>query len=435
MFFLGISASIFDAFIVYFFFKELLGRKHRSPSIIYYSAYIIMEVFLMSLGIIFEGDFSTPRMFAVTGSSFLFLGIIAAMHRCRVRNMILAVISFQIYACIAEAAIYFLFTVLPDDISYILLNGVGYGLIGSKIFLSFLINVTVLICSKKKKQADSVYTLLVLIMPVLSLIILITIPGSDKLTETQALISSIGMAGILFANIANYYLIERLVYINDLKQNNIRLENQLVFQAEKYRQISASYRTSQSIIHDIKKHFLYIQNSIKLNELDGLSHYMSDSINELENAYSIINTGNLVIDSLVSNYMAIASHENIKFDTDINIVKENIEISDYDLCIILGNLLDNALNACRKLAPHAEKKIIIHMATFEHHFLIDITNTYSKANANDSKDNLLHGYGTVNVEKTTNKNLGTYVVYEEGDCYRATVSLPINLPANLKPIQ
>lgn len=60
----------------------------------------------------------------------------------------------------------------------------------------------------------------------------------------------------------------------------------------------------------------------------------------MEQHYIRINTGNLVIDAFVSNYMTIAQNDNIHFDTKIQIIPSRIPTDDYDPCIIIGNLLD-----------------------------------------------------------------------------------------------
>ena len=53
----------------------------------------------------------------------------------------------------------------------------------------------------------------------------------------------------------------------------------------------------------------------------------------MEQTFNRINTGNLVIDSFVSNYMMLAEHNNIVFKTNIKVDLDNIQISDYDFSI------------------------------------------------------------------------------------------------------
>ena len=57
--------------------------------------------------------------------------------------------------------------------------------------------------------------------------------------------------------------------------------------------------------------------------------------------------GNLVIDSFVGYCMNITTELGIRFETNIQIDQSAIPVDDYDLSIIIGNLLDNSINECR----------------------------------------------------------------------------------------
>ena len=100
-------------------------------------------------------------------------------------------------------------------------------------------------------------------------------------------------------------------------------------------------------MHDTKKHYFYIEECVKKGNYDVIEDYLKKSMEDIEQSYNRINTGNLVIDAFVSNHMSIAEKENIEFRTDIQVSLSNIQIDDYDFSIILGNLLDNCLNAVK----------------------------------------------------------------------------------------
>ena len=88
---------------------------------------------------------------------------------------------------------------------------------------------------------------------------------------------------------------------------------------------------------------------IEQQDFDEAKQYIGTAIEHIDRSYKRINTGFLPIDALVSNALNIAGANNITFKSDIKIEKERINIERYDLCVALGNLLDNSIAACRTL--------------------------------------------------------------------------------------
>lgn len=118
-----------------------------------------------------------------------------------------------------------------------------------------------------------------------------------------------------------------------------------------------------------------------------------------ETTYVKINAGNLVIDSFLSNYITVAKNEGIQINTDINIHPDQIPVNDYDLCVILGNLLDNSLEACRHINIPDSRYINIRIYVNDHNnFIIHTANTYCRnADSEKSKHNLQHDFGLANI--------------------------------------
>ncbi len=130
---------------------------------------------------------------------------------------------------------------------------------------------------------------------------------------------------------------------------------------------------------------------------------------DIEDTYTEINTGNLVIGAFVSNFKNIAETNGISFSPTLKIDANRIPINDYDLCVILGNLLDNSFNACRKNAA-GHNYIALTISVNENDiFYIHIENTYDPAEECASRpktDFLKHGYGMDNIETIVEKNHG-----------------------------
>lgn len=107
-----------------------------------------------------------------------------------------------------------------------------------------------------------------------------------------------------------------------------------------------------------------------------------------------------------------------------------IPVNDYHLTIILGNLLDNALNACN---GQIGAQIKVAIRTVDGTFTIHIANTYviadSQKSPNDfDKIDFIHGYGLKNVKDSAEACGGFCVIHHENDVYSAIVIIPILNP-------
>ena len=81
-----------------------------------------------------------------------------------------------------------------------------------------------------------------------------------------------------------------------------KLQQQIEFQASKYQQIAAAYRDTRRIVHDVKKHYFFMQDCIQKEQYLPIQNYLTEAINDLENSYNTVNTGHLVVDSLLNNF-------------------------------------------------------------------------------------------------------------------------------------
>ena len=152
--------------------------------------------------------------------------------------------------------------------------------------------------------------------------------------------------------------------------------------------------------------------------------YLTSYSDALEKTYIKINTGNLVIDSLITNYNDMAAYSDIRFIYNLEVDNARIPLPDYDLCIVLGNLLDNSLHACEHL-PAGNSFIKVNIVSDRtDRFVIIIENTYSQIGSHSGHHSFDHGYGLDNVRQVTEAHHGLMKT-DAADTYKATVIIPI----------
>ena len=207
------------------------------------------------------------------------------------------------------------------------------------------------------------------------------------------------------------------------------MEQQFAFQEQKYEQASQSFRSISSVIHDTNKHLVYLNECVERREFDEAKRYIGTAIEHIDKSYKRINTGFLPIDALVSNSLNIAEANNITFKSDIKIEKERICIERYDLCVALGNLLDNAVEACKKVSNPDDRIISVSIVTDDNSMVIHIENSAERMKGTDfktdKKDKLLHGYGISNVKAISEKYGGVFTIERRESSCEATLIFPI----------
>lgn len=187
-----------------------------------------------------------------------------------------------------------------------------------------------------------------------------------------------------------------------------------------YRSMAEQYRDQVNVRHDMKNHLISLSALADRNEWEKLSDYLSKICSEglIEN--NEIDTGNSIINALISAKRQTAVCKSIKFACDINI-KQPLAADEYDLCVIFGNILDNAIKA----AGDAENEQFVSVRTeaVKNYLVINVKN--SAVNLPDRFDIQNYGTGLMNVRKTVEKGKGIMEIRTNSGYFEISILLPL----------
>ena len=197
-------------------------------------------------------------------------------------------------------------------------------------------------------------------------------------------------------------------------------EDILKKEIEHYRSMAEQFRDQVNVRHDMKNHLISMSALAEQNEWEKLSDYLSKLCTDglIEN--NVIDTGNPVIDAFVSIKRQIAADKNIKFVCDMNI-KQPLAADDYDLCVIFGNILDNAIKAAEN--AKTEQFVSIHTEAVKNSLVINVKN--SAEYLPDRFDTHNYGTGLMNVRKTVEKGKGIMEIQTNSGCFEISILLPL----------
>ena len=138
-------------------------------------------------------------------------------------------------------------------------------------------------------------------------------------------------------------------------KERLQLEKDLTLQQNHYVELANRIEEARKSRHDFKHHITLVHQYLDTKDYDGLREYCNGLQTHNNLHVSIPYTGNPAIDGIVYHYATIAKENGIDFDyKKIN----PPEISNIDLCTLLGNALDNAVTACKNVKENPFIKII-----------------------------------------------------------------------------
>lgn len=158
----------------------------------------------------------------------------------------------------------------------------------------------------------------------------------------------------------------------------------------------------KSIRHDLKNHLLSIYAKLNKKEYIQCQQYVSKMLDNVKISSTFeFDTGNTVLDAILSAKKDEAEKKNISFNTNLRI-PHNLPICEDDICIIFGNALDNAIEACEKVEYDPYIEILMSydsdslVCKIENSCVDDFPVITTK------KDIKNHGIGRLNIEKSLN---------------------------------
>lgn len=246
------------------------------------------------------------------------------------------------------------------------------------------------------KMLYNIYPILVIVIPAILLLSLLSILYGVKLFQD-------------------------MICWNREKSGRIVLENQISSLQEHMEEMERIYSGIRGMKHDMKNTLAVIQR-LSAGEGGGeLQEYLSELNRGLEKLEVWFRTGNTVVDTLLNMkyHEAVRDVPDLRLDADKLLFPQGIQIHSYDIGIILGNAVDNAIEACRKLKaeePGADAFIRISSLQKGNLLILKVENSFDgrlvrrrqeEFQVTDKADRKSHGIGLANIKSTAEKYQGT----------------------------
>lgn len=209
-----------------------------------------------------------------------------------------------------------------------------------------------------------------------------------------------------------YYIIAKL--INEQEKNIKLSENnhRLAMQNLQYENLQEKITDARRAKHDVRHHISLMQEYVRNHEYDELEKYLNSYQQSLPDDTLISFCENKAVNAVMLYFAQMAKDADIDYDVKA-VIPERISVDETDLSVLFGNLIENAIDAC-KAENSDDRKIVIRAVTDEYTLCLGIDNTFTgnvKKDINGvlfSSKHIGFGLGVESVKSITEKYGGTY---------------------------
>lgn len=297
-----------------------------------------------------------------------------------------------------------------------------------KLLLLFL--VWILYRFRTTRNVNTVqgkWFLLTVLFPAISLVMLALSyynnQGNTTVSFSVLLISMV----IAVANIGIIYLIHALEKATIREQEAALLKQQIRYQKENFSALESSYRSQRKATHEFERHLQTLSVLLAKGEQDTASQYVAQlQKDKALRTFSIV-SHHPVVDVILNQKYQLAREYNISMQITINDLSA-ITFQTDDLVVLLGNLLDNAIEACRK--TDGRKEILCDILSKESLY-ISVRNTSMPVEivddeiASGNSDDIEHGYGIPAIKYILNQLNAEYIFQYINGWFQFAADIPI----------
>lgn len=195
-----------------------------------------------------------------------------------------------------------------------------------------------------------------------------------------------------------------------------------------YQEVENMYRQMRGWRHDYRNHIQTVRALAENGDLDAVKKYLDGLELDLNTVDTVIKTGNAMADAILNSKISLARAKKIEVHVDAHIPVK-LKMSELDLCVILGNLFDNAIEASMKL-PENGRMIRVYMDMKNTQLYISFTNFTAAGKLQKigkvfrTSKGKGHGFGLVRIDEIVERLCGYLSRNSEEGAFTTEILIP-----------
>ncbi len=269
-------------------------------------------------------------------------------------GMLIGAISAVIFIT-TEFAVFFLMSLLTDATATELTDAESYRITGAILSKLFAFVVMKIICAKREINrglslkasywALFIVVFLVSALSIYGLYILQYYSIAPHAYNNLAIWCALGLTFMMFFTL---YLYEKIIEQTAEEQRQEMLRQQFRAQAKHIDEILLTQTEMKKLRHDLRNHDISLKAYLEKGDCKGALDYLEKMCEQSSHEEELIKTGNTTLDAILNTKRRIAISQGIQFDIRLKI-PANLFMDPIDICMIFGNALDNAIEACERM--------------------------------------------------------------------------------------
>ncbi len=247
------------------------------------------------------------------------------------------------------------------------------------------------------------------------------LPISDDLLDMWTILSVVLMMSVLIFNMNRQYEIEKEL---------VRLKSQQAELLERdYIALNQAYTVNARLFHDFHNHICALRRLLLSEKSKEALQYLDQLQTPVQELTGAIWTGDETVDYLINSKARTAGDSEISYQVQVEFPRHT-NLRSADLCAILGNLLDNALEAARQVQEKDKRFVRLTIRRIHQMIIIKVENSFAVLPVSEDgalktskEENGLHGWGIKSVRTAAEKYDGTVQTSYAENLFRAVVTL------------
>ena len=427
-----IFSSVFEIILAYIlaysFFSYSLSKKRWD--FLPFVALAGVMIFLQENGVIKQAFLKYLIEFAA------FMLILLFVYAAELKQKLIGGMAFALVVSVSVIAASLIFSLLAQRFS--IAGDQSYWLLaksGLANLLMILLSSLVSGFSKRYRRTDTSLLLWIVLLSVPAFTLLVfsvfqyyveNFPQSGRITGYIYL----SCLGLVFINITVFLLFGRLQKQMELRSERDMLTSQFNLQSDSINHMETMYNRTRTFRHDIKNHILVMNMLAEQGDLEALKSYLQDLSGVIDESDYVRISGISAVDAILNEKMYEAQARDITTSYDVIGLDKN-SVAPLDLCIILSNALDNAIEANEKIEDKSLRYIRLKAHGNETFSVISVSNPVAEAPKTNAAGRFLtgkpdkeaHGYGLKSIETTAAKYNGETLAKAEDGVFTLVVRL------------
>lgn len=196
-----------------------------------------------------------------------------------------------------------------------------------------------------------------------------------------------------------------------------------------YHEVDIMYRRMRGWRHDYHNHIQVLKAYMALQQYPQVEEYLDRLGGDLSRVDTMLRTGNMMMDAILNSKLTLIREKGIRVDATA-IVPKKMSISEIDLAVLVGNMLDNAMEACMRVCDPKERFIRIYIDIMKKQLYLSVTNTMEGEAKREgsrfySTKEGSHGFGILRIDSIVDKYGGYLNRQVEKGVFATEVLLPL----------